>query len=176
MITPASWDDLGYRRLGPTVAGDADGRALAQSLATTIDRMVGYEQIDDSGDIWLRDPARRKGCEAPKSLDLVAAFSAAEVASANFDFIDRVAHTPYGSAPFRVGFDRARCREKVAAFAAAPDSPFAVHELSLAFASCPYAELREFVRQDLLSAFFRAYPAGRVLFVSLNSYLGFYSP
>ena len=168
MITPTSWEDLGFRRLGPVIPGDLNGQAQARSLAATLQNMIGYEKMEDAGEIWIRDPARRKGRQSPRSLDVVAAFSADEAKGANLNFIDRVARTPYDDQPFRTGFDDARRRHKAAEFAGAPENPRAGHNLSLAFASCPYPELKDFIRRDLLPAFFGAYPAGRILFVALD--------
>jgi hypothetical protein len=44
-IVPASWEDLGYRRLGPITPGDANGLAVSQSIAKILKDMVSHETM-----------------------------------------------------------------------------------------------------------------------------------
>jgi hypothetical protein len=123
--------------------------------------------MEDAGDIWMRERARRKGESIPQATKVECTISAKSATEANFSFTERLARSEYADA-FKFELDDNQRKQKIAAFTAAPDSPHGAYELALALASIPFGQLADFAQKDLFPAFFGSYPDGQVIFITTD--------
>jgi hypothetical protein len=167
-LVAATWEDLGYRLLGPSTPGNRDELEIARSISTVIGNTARYKRMEVAGDVWIREHSRQKGHTIPECMKITMACSSIDLPTLDMRFLDDLVRSGYGGAHQDIPMDVTQRRDKVNAFEKSPGTAQSAYGLSLAFGSCPHALLGDFIRGDLLPAFFRTYPGGRALFISTN--------
>jgi hypothetical protein len=168
VLVTATWEDLGYRLLGPSTPGNRDESEMARSISTVIGNMARYQSAEAGSDVWIREHSRQKGHRIPECMKIAMACSSNDLPTLDMRFLDDLVKSGYRGAHQNIPMDVTQRRDKVNAFEKLPGTARSAYGLSLAFGSCPHGLLRDFIRDDLIPAFFRTYPGGRALFISLN--------
>jgi hypothetical protein len=105
-IIRGSGEDLGYRRLGPSVSGKGEELEIARSISTVIERMARFERMEDGGDVWIRERARRKGQTISRCMEVVLACSSTDVP--DLGFVNNLARSGYWDAHVDIPMDAAQ--------------------------------------------------------------------
>jgi len=124
----------------------------------------GYESEESAGEIWVRYRPRRTAFPEVYAR-VLAVLSQAVADDSVLDWVSSVDRS-YDDAHPKARI--ATCREVVQAAADAPDFKF-LYRLNLCLCVCPGASRRAFLRRDFLPAFFRRFPAGRIVFIGTDS-------
>lgn len=160
-VLPATWADLGYRKLGPSSWFDAKKTAL---VARIITERGCHEVLPSIHEYWLRDRFRRTDVPFRPMHEKVGSVGADSIADpSRFHFLAAALDSPYGSDAFS---GPTLPIEQLAAFAKPEDgeAPWrAIHRLGLAIAFSPLPALATVLREHVLPRFLELYPSGRIV-------------
>ncbi|MBK3804040.1 hypothetical protein GAY33_33720 [Azospirillum brasilense] len=164
-----TWEDVGFRKVGPRIPGDADSEEAARQLAAAFTAAGTHEQAPDNGAVWIRDLARSKQGTVPKAVTVSTVIDAKTSNDLKrYGFVQHLAASKFADFPMDLDLNGVRRQAKLDSFAADPDKAKGVYDLLLALASVEFKDLEEFLRIKMLPLFFDAYPQGRVMFLTID--------
>lgn len=163
MIDTHSWKALGFCKVGPSPHCDtAQGRVLAAMLK----ERLSFEVRDDSSGVWVRDPGATDSSRIPDAARLEFIVTPSNVSDlASYAAADAVLNSEWGALPIQRPVSRSD-QLNLEEFEADPRSPGGIYNLTLSTSSCSDGEFTSFLRRKAAPAFFKAFPHGRIIFLS----------
>jgi hypothetical protein len=164
MITPGSWSDFGYRKLGPLPPSGVGWsvKEIADRLCTASD----YEVVSEE---WVRRRARRKGAQFTGSIEIVTVLDqGTPLNDQSLTFLEKHAESEWIKAEsqwkqFRA--DPEVLKDAVERAETVEERWRGVYRLTQAlfYIGPEVSRLRPMFRQHVAPCFFRLYPQGKII-------------